>query len=108
VAVGVERKLVAREARTRGPGGFSTLNANQGEGRRRVMGANTADASVFRLGAQTRLDWDGREDGRGPTREREEILPWLSRLPRPDASSASGPAATASVQADRMFLRLGL
>jgi hypothetical protein len=30
------------------------------------MGANTADAFVSRCLAQTRLDWDGREDGRGP------------------------------------------
>jgi hypothetical protein len=51
VAVGVERKLVAREARTRGPGGLSTLNARRGEARRRVVGANTADAFVSRCGA---------------------------------------------------------
>jgi hypothetical protein len=30
------------------------------------MGPITADASVSRCLAQTRLDWDGREDGRGP------------------------------------------
>jgi hypothetical protein len=66
VATGAELELVAREARTRGPGGFSTLNAKRGEARRRLLGPITADASVSRCLAQTRLDWDRREDGRGP------------------------------------------
>jgi hypothetical protein len=46
------------------------------------VGANTADASVSRCGAQTRLEWDGRKDVRGPDAGRGEVLPWSTAYPR--------------------------
>jgi hypothetical protein len=65
------------------------------------MGANTADASVSRCLAQTRLDWDGCEDGRGPDAGRGEVYPGPPRIPAHLSSRSrfnDGPAMHASQQ----------